>query len=111
MLGVAIATKTNAILAQAIISTLNTLGRKELFEIIDSGEKILQKSMPDGARDENIRYFAIIPNRRDAKPADIKVYSAYMQPVFDKSGKRTKRQVMIYDSNKKQVFPDAESVK
>ncbi len=92
-------------------STIALMKHGELLDLVDEAEALLRKKMPEGTKDEDVRYFAIVPDRKDLDKKDISFYTGKLIPEKDKNGKQIWKKVQISDMNGKVVFPNAQIIR
>lgn len=91
--------QTNNALKPSVLqnSTIARMKHGELLGLVDEAETLLRKKMPEGTKDEDVRYFAIVPDRADVTTGNIRVYHGGLVPTYNSSGKLIGKKIQIMD--------------
>ncbi len=105
--------QTNNALKPSVLqnSTIARMKHGELLGLVDEAETLLRKKMPEGTKDEDVRYFAIVPDRADVTTGNIRVYHGGLVPTYNSSGKLIGKKIQIMDEQWVLRFPNAEIVR
>ena len=105
--------RMNQVLGTQNISNgkLSLMSQERLLDLVDEAESLLRKKMPEGTKNEDIRFFAIVPDRENIMKKDIIVYNGKLVPQYDKSWRQKWKKIQIIDGNWLAQFPNAEIIK